>query len=79
MHRKTVPPRRAHAAGGRSFCRVHSRNTGRHRRPVVGKDDTVMPRPGFKIGGTTLAPGERRTVELPVSVLSDHTPVTMSV
>jgi len=27
----------------------------------------------------TLAPGERRTVDLPVSVLSDHTPVTMSV
>ncbi|WP_226779108.1 succinylglutamate desuccinylase/aspartoacylase family protein [Oceaniglobus trochenteri] len=38
-----------------------------------------MPRPGFEIGGTVVAAGERRTVELPVSVLSDHTPVTMSV
>ncbi|NCO22506.1 MAG: succinylglutamate desuccinylase, partial [Rhodobacterales bacterium] len=36
-------------------------------------------RDGFAFGGVTLAPGERRTVDLPVSVLSDHTPVTMSV
>lgn len=32
----------------------------------------------FEIGGHTVAPGSRRTVELPVSVLSDHTPVTLS-
>ncbi|TDQ63743.1 hypothetical protein ATL17_1751 [Maritalea mobilis] len=32
----------------------------------------------FEIGGERIAPGERRTVDLPVSVLSDHTPVTMS-
>jgi predicted deacylase len=32
----------------------------------------------FEIGGTTIAPGSRKTVNLPVSVLSDHTPVTMS-
>ncbi|TCP41280.1 succinylglutamate desuccinylase/aspartoacylase family protein [Rhodovulum marinum] len=38
----------------------------------------MTPRPGFEIGGQTLAPGARRTVDLPVSVLSDHTPVTMS-
>lgn len=36
-------------------------------------------RVSFKIGQHTVAPGARRTVELPVSVLSDHTPVTMSV
>ncbi|MSU90787.1 succinylglutamate desuccinylase [Rhodobacteraceae bacterium 2CG4] len=36
-------------------------------------------RPEFGIGGHTVAAGERRTIELPVSVLSDHTPVTMSV
>lgn len=33
----------------------------------------------FLIGEHSIAPGIRRTVDLPVSVLSDHTPVTMSV
>ncbi len=33
----------------------------------------------FEIGNHKIAPGSRRTVELPVSVLSDHTPVTLSV
>jgi len=33
----------------------------------------------FEIGGHSVAPGTRRTVDLPVSVLSDHTPITMSV
>lgn len=32
----------------------------------------------FTLGGETIAPGARRTVDLPVSVLSDHTPVTLS-
>lgn len=36
-------------------------------------------RPHFTIGKTKVAPGSRLTVDLPVSVLSDHTPVTMSV
>ncbi|MFD0980612.1 succinylglutamate desuccinylase/aspartoacylase family protein [Tropicimonas aquimaris] len=36
-------------------------------------------RADLEIGGVRIAPGERRTVDLPVSVLSDHTPVTMSV
>lgn len=36
-------------------------------------------RSAFELGGETVAPGSRRTVDLPVSVLSDHTPVTMSV
>jgi predicted deacylase len=35
-------------------------------------------RAAFRIGGQLIAPGKRRTVNLPVSVLSDHTPVTMS-
>ncbi|MEX5728185.1 putative deacylase [Rhodovulum iodosum] len=35
-------------------------------------------RAGFDLGGETVAAGQRRTVDLPVSVLSDHTPVTMS-
>lgn len=33
----------------------------------------------FEIGGEVIAPGKRDTVDLPVSVLSDHTPVSMSV
>lgn len=32
----------------------------------------------FRIGTETVEPGTRRTVDLPVSVLSDHTPVTLS-
>ncbi len=33
----------------------------------------------FEIAGRRIAPGQRATVDLPVSTLSDHTPVTMSV
>ncbi len=33
----------------------------------------------FEIGDHRIAPGTRQTVDLPVSVLSDHTPVTLSV
>lgn len=36
-------------------------------------------RSALEIGGHAIAPGSRLTVDLPVSVLSDHTPVTMSV
>ncbi|MFZ5963472.1 succinylglutamate desuccinylase/aspartoacylase family protein [Thalassococcus sp. BH17M4-6] len=32
----------------------------------------------FELGQVRVAPGTRRTVELPVSVMSDHTPVAMS-
>ncbi len=35
-------------------------------------------RPDFEIGGERIPAGTRRTVNLPVSELSDHTPVTMS-
>ncbi|KIT14811.1 succinylglutamate desuccinylase/aspartoacylase family protein [Jannaschia aquimarina] len=35
-------------------------------------------RPGFEIGGEEVLPGQRRTIDLPVSSLSDHTPVNMS-
>jgi hypothetical protein len=38
-----------------------------------------MNRKPFVIGNTDVAAGTRRTVDLPVSVLSDHTPVNMSV
>ncbi|MGS4944315.1 succinylglutamate desuccinylase/aspartoacylase family protein [Meridianimarinicoccus sp. RP-17] len=37
-----------------------------------------MTRTAFAIGGQLVAPGKRRTINMPVSVLSDHTPVTMS-
>ena len=33
----------------------------------------------FEIGDTCIEPGTRATVDLPISTLSDHTPVTMSV
>ena len=36
-------------------------------------------RPDFVIGNESVSPGTRRTVHVPVSVLSDHTPVAMSV
>ncbi len=35
-------------------------------------------RAAFEIGGQTVEAGSRRTVNLPVSTLSDHTPVTLS-
>ncbi|SPF81669.1 succinylglutamate desuccinylase/aspartoacylase family protein [Pseudoprimorskyibacter insulae] len=38
----------------------------------------TTPRPAFQLGRHKIAAGERKTVNLPVSVLSDHTPVTMS-
>ena len=36
-------------------------------------------RPPFALGSHRIAAGERKTVNLPVSVLADHTPVTLSV
>jgi len=33
----------------------------------------------FEIGGAQVAPGARQTVDIPVSTLSDHTPVSLSV
>ncbi|EFL87685.1 succinylglutamate desuccinylase/aspartoacylase family protein [Ahrensia sp. R2A130] len=36
-------------------------------------------RDGFTVGEHTIDAGTRKTVDLPVSVLSDHTPVTLSV
>ena len=38
-----------------------------------------LTRQAFEIGGNSIRPDSRQTVDLPVSVLSDHTPVTMSV
>ena len=33
----------------------------------------------FEIGGVSVAPGKRATVDLPISVLFDHTPMTLTV
>ena len=33
----------------------------------------------FILGGTTIEPGTRATVDLPLSLLSDHTPITLTV
>ncbi len=38
----------------------------------------MLKRNGFEIGGEIIPPGQRRTIDLPVSSLSDHTPVNMS-
>lgn len=38
-----------------------------------------MTRESFRINGFEIAPGTRRTVDIPVSRLSDHTPVSLSV
>jgi hypothetical protein len=38
----------------------------------------MVRRENYEFGGISLAPGERKTIDLPVSVLSDHTPVTIS-
>lgn len=39
----------------------------------------MIARADFEIGAHSVKPGSRATVDLPVSVLSDHTPVSMSV
>lgn len=39
----------------------------------------MVQRDDFEIGGEVIQPGERRTVHIPVSVLSDHTPAALSV
>lgn len=39
----------------------------------------MIDRPDIVIGGTRVKAGSRETVDLPVSVMSDHTPVTLSV
>lgn len=39
----------------------------------------MVKREAFEIGGVKIAPGTRRNVELPVSQMPDHTPVTMPV
>lgn len=36
-------------------------------------------RPSFEIGGQTIAPGARQVIDLPVSRLSNHTPVMLPV
>lgn len=36
-------------------------------------------RPAFVIGNDSVDPGKRKTIDLPISILSDHTPVSMSV
>lgn len=38
-----------------------------------------MKRQPFEIGGQAIAPGERATIDVPVSTLSDHTPISLSV
>ena len=46
------------------------------RKPAAKKKATRAP---FEIGGVSVAPGSRATVNLPISVLFDHTPMTLTV
>lgn len=39
----------------------------------------MVKREPFRLGDAVIEPGTRQTIDLPVSMLSDHTPVTMSV
>jgi predicted deacylase len=41
--------------------------------------DETSVRPDFILGEQNIPPGTRKTVNLPISVLSDHTAVTLSV
>ena len=53
----------------------------RPERPRRGAKAEAVPttkHPPFVIGSETVDPGQHRTVDLPVSLLSDHTPMTMS-
>ena len=38
----------------------------------------MVARQAFEIGGQTVAPGSRRTIDIPISQLSIHVPITMS-
>ena len=46
---------------------------------VRGAGSARAPRGGFTIGGETVAPGERRLVNLPLSALSNRTPMSVPV
>ena len=55
-------------------------------KPATSKPATTKPaakkkatRAPFEIGGVSVAPGSRATVNLPISVLFDHTPMTLTV
>jgi uncharacterized protein len=46
------------------------------RKPVAVADAKAEP---FEIGGVSVAPGKRATIDLPISVLFDHTPMSLTV
>ena len=87
-----APGNAALAAPGTDLWRIDGKRfTGRWLRarvaPITGyaaeavRDGAERPmaRSEFEIAGERIAAGTRRTVDIPVSVLSDHTPVSMSV
>ena len=47
------------------------------RRAPAAVDESVQH--PIEFGGTTVGPGQRRTIDLPLSLLSDHTPITLTV
>ena len=38
----------------------------------------MIKRPSFELAGVSVEPASRKTINIPVSILSDHTPVTLS-
>ncbi len=42
------------------------------------KENEVKKRKPFEIGGHSIPPGTRRTIDLPISLLYDHTPMTLT-
>lgn len=50
--------------------------------PIKPKHEVVantMKRPPFEIGGQSVLPGKRQTINLPMSLLSNHTPMTIPI
>ena len=64
------------------YCRKNHRIAGKEIRAWQHQNQghrLMASRTPFALGNVQILPGARQTIDLPVSVLSDHTPVTMSV
>jgi len=46
---------------------------------LAAKASTLRQHRSFKLAGVAIAPGQRKTVDLPLSVLSNHTPVSLPI
>ena len=64
------------AGGGSSMSKPKSKPKAKK---APGAQPKKIPRKPLVIGGTEVPPGERRTIDLPVTDLSTHTPITMPI